>query len=1055
VLEPVYEDAQHLESRLDSYKRLAEVFHEVLSEQSLDTLLNRITETLKALIDYDSLVIYEADEALGLLVPVMAKDQYVDEIMRETVPFGTGITGWGVERRQPVLTNQAHLDPRVRFIAGTPPEPEALISIPLIARRSIKGALNIFRLGEEACFSDEEFELAARFGDAAALALDNAQRRAQLEVQAQTDSLTGLFNHRYFHERLRAELMRGSRTRDAIAVMILDIDDFKRTNDVFGHGIGDEVLIAISNLLRSTLRASDVVCRLGGEEFAVIMPSCDAGDALSLASRLQTRLGLLDVEGSGKVTVSIGVAQGPEHAMNPRELVGCAEAAMMTAKARGKDRVVLFSEEATERPAPHIVGRDVRSIAHLKMLQSVAGKLNRLNDVRQIANTIALELRTLIDYHNCRVYLVEGDNLVPIAFRGEGLQEGEGALERWVVKIGEGVTGRVAQTGRSQLIYNALECEWSIKVPGTQDVEESLVMVPLNYGPRVIGVLAISKLGVEQFDEADVRLLEVLAGHASVALENARLYEEQSKEAANAKALLEFADVTSKAPSIFAIGNETVVMAARLLDSTQASLWMQDDKTGDYSCAAHCGYVGDPTAEVVIRSIVPLEAVDRLLEGHREPFVITPSACARYFEASAEVAPRTLVCAPLQGLEGWITVRHPEPDGVHFSEDRLRLLAGLSYQTSVAMQRVLLYRDQRESAEIATALLEVSRDLSEADNDIGKILQRTVEHSARVLSSPRTSLWLEDPATGDLFAEAQHGYAGPDLKALTQMRYAAEIARPILRMHQPFVLDPKQIEGIEPMSSIAEGPLAVASLRLEGGRLGCLVASTPAFGGYQFSDRKMRLLMGIANQAQLAIDNAVIYQSLETTFISTVEALANALEAKDEYTSSHARWITDMALEVGHELGLDPNRLKNLELGALFHDIGKIGIPTDILMKPTSLSAAEWLIIKTHPELGERILAPIERLATVRPIVRACHEHWDGSGYPDGKEGEDIPLESRIILVVDAFHAMTSDRPYRKKMSIEEACRRIEGGSGSEFDPHSVRALLRLMEVRPELAMVE
>ena len=1054
VLDPNYGDTKHLQSRLDSYRRLAEVFHEVLSEQSLDSLLNRIAETLEALVDYDALVIYEADEVQRLLVPVLAKDQYADQIMQERVSYGSGITGWAVENREPVLSNAAHLDPRVRFVEGTPPEAEALISIPLVARRSIKGALNIFRFGEEASFAYEEFELATRFGDAAALALDNAQGRAQLEVQAQTDSLTGLFNHRYFHERLRAELTRISRTHDSVALMVLDIDDFKKVNDVFGHATGDEMLTAMAGLLRSTLRASDVVCRTGGDEFSVIMPSCDAGDALSLASRLQTRLGLLNVEGAGKVTVSVGIAQGPEHAMNPRELVASADAAVMTAKARGKNRVILYSEDATERPSDYAVGRDVRSIAHLKMLQSVAGKLNRLNDVRQIGITIALELRTLIDYHNCRVYLAEGDSLLPIAFRGEGLQEGEEALENWVVRLGEGITGRVAQTGRPQLIDNALECDWSIKVPGTQDVEESLVMVPLNYGPRVIGVIAISKLGVSQFDEDDVRLLEVLAGHASVALENARLYEEQTREAASARALLEFADVTSKAPSAYAIGNETVVVAARLLDSTQASLWMEDERTGDYRCTAHCGYVEDPTAEAIVREVLPRETAERFLEGRNGPFVITSSATARYFKSPQGVVSRTLACAPLKGLKGWITVRHPEPEGVYFTEDRLRLLAGLSYQASVAMQKALLYKDQKESAEIANALLEVSRDFAAADG-IGEILQKVVELSARILGSPRTSVWLQEPDTGDLVAEAQYGFEGGDLQALTQARYGKEVAKPLLRMRDPFVLSEDDVDGwLQPLP-FAPGPYAIAPLRLEGGRLGCIVASAPALGDYTFSDRKMRLLAGIANQARLAIDNAAIYESLETTFISTVEALANALEAKDEYTSTHARWITDMALEVGHELGLDPIRLKDLELGALFHDIGKIGIPTDILMKPSPLSNREWGIIKTHPELGERILAPIDRLGAVRPIVRACHEHWDGSGYPDGKKGEEIPLESRIILVVDAFHAMTSDRPYRKRMPTDEACRRIEKGSGAQFDPEVVKALLRLMDVRPDLAIAK
>ena len=218
----------------------------------------------------------------------------------------------------------------------------------------VKGVLNIYRLGEDASFSDEEFELTTRFADAAALALDNAQIRARLEYQAQTDSLTGLYNHRYFHERLRAELTRASRARDAVAVLMLDIDDFKRVNDVYGHGSGDQVLTELADLLRVALRGSDVVCRLGGEEFGVIMPSGDAGDALTLgaAADRHARGGRVR-PGRARSPSRSAISQGPEHAMNPRELVACAEAAMMTAKARGKNQIVLFDEQSDRAARRH------------------------------------------------------------------------------------------------------------------------------------------------------------------------------------------------------------------------------------------------------------------------------------------------------------------------------------------------------------------------------------------------------------------------------------------------------------------------------------------------------------------------------------------------------------------------------------------------------------------------------------------------------------------------------------------------------------------------------
>src|SRR5712691_80796 len=382
LVEPPRElDAARLAALVESYRRLADTFHDVLAEQSLEALLDRIADTLEELMPHDSITIYEADETRRKLKPVFARDQWAEQILGRTLDYGEGITGWAALHREAVFAPKAHLDPRVRFVPGTPEdEVEALISVPLIARDQLKGALNIYRVGEDAVFTDDEFELVKRFGDAAALALDNAQVRARLELQAQTDSLTGLFNHRYFHDRLRAELQRVSRVHDSVAVLMLDIDDFKRVNDVHGHGTGDEILRQLAQTLERAVRSSDIVCRLGGEEFAVIMPSCDEEAALGLAGRLMGAVAQADFESVGRITLSVGLAQGPKHAMNPRELIACAEAAMMTAKARGKNAVIVFDEETSERPQAREVNaaRDVRSIAHLKMLQSLSGKLNRL-----------------------------------------------------------------------------------------------------------------------------------------------------------------------------------------------------------------------------------------------------------------------------------------------------------------------------------------------------------------------------------------------------------------------------------------------------------------------------------------------------------------------------------------------------------------------------------------------------------------------------------------------------------------------------------------------------
>src|SRR5207248_9389861 len=257
---------------------------------------------------------------------------------------------------------------------------------------------------------------------------------------------------------------------------------------------GDEILRGLAETLKDAVRASDVVYRLGGEEFAIVVTSPSPQNAERLAHRLVDRVESTDFDPAGRITISVGLARGPEHAMNPRELVACAEAAMMSAKARGKNQIVLYEETSMERPEGEPVpsARDVRSVAHMKMLQSLGGKLNRLNDVREIGNVIATELRALIDYHNCRVFLVEGDDLLPIAFVGRWSSTTDPSMHLLTAKVGEGSTGRVAATGESLLLPDAANYEHARQMPGTERIDESIIAVSLTFGTRVIGVIVLS-----------------------------------------------------------------------------------------------------------------------------------------------------------------------------------------------------------------------------------------------------------------------------------------------------------------------------------------------------------------------------------------------------------------------------------------------------------------------------------------------------------------------------------------------------------------------------------
>jgi putative nucleotidyltransferase with HDIG domain len=186
----------------------------------------------------------------------------------------------------------------------------------------------------------------------------------------------------------------------------------------------------------------------------------------------------------------------------------------------------------------------------------------------------------------------------------------------------------------------------------------------------------------------------------------------------------------------------------------------------------------------------------------------------------------------------------------------------------------------------------------------------------------------------------------------------------------------------------------------------------------------------------------------DETFVQTVTALAQAVELRDKYTGGHTQRVTNYALLLAEQLGLPEADLHLLQVGTPLHDIGKIGVDDSVLRKAGRLTEEEFGNMRSHTVRGAAILGGIPGLSAVLPIVRSHHERWDGTGYPDGLSGEAIPLLARVVAVADAFDAMTSDRPYRPGMPLQQAFAELADKAGTQFDPACVRAFLQL---RPQL----
>ena len=210
----------------------------------------------------------------------------------------------------------------------------------------------------------------------------------------------------------------------------------------------------------------------------------------------------------------------------------------------------------------------------------------------------------------------------------------------------------------------------------------------------------------------------------------------------------------------------------------------------------------------------------------------------------------------------------------------------------------------------------------------------------------------------------------------------------------------------------------------------------------------------IAAAIGAAVHRSRLFGELESAFMRTLAVLSDALEAKDAYTAAHAREVADLSETVGRSLAMADADLRTLRYGALLHDVGKIAIPTEVLRKPGPLTDAEFEEVKTHTVIGAQMLERIPFFADVHPLVRSAHERWDGRGYPDGLAGEAIPLGARIVCACDAWHAMTSDRPYRRALPRHAAVAELREHSGTQFDPRVVDALLGVLEAAPAPAPV-
>lgn len=359
-------------------------------------------------------------------------------------------------------------------------------------------------------------------------------------------------------------------------------------------------------------------------------------------------------------------------------------------------------------------------------------------------------------------------------------------------------------------------------------------------------------------------------------------------------------------------------------------------------------------------------------------------------------------------------------------------------QTCLEMRELKRLRRERETLSEIVSLLELSRTIS-SNLDVSAQVRAFVDQLCKRFKPTSLALSLLDPNEHKLMLLDKLGLNGLEIGravALPRLGSAGSMLRAHAELVNEHATDYQKLHVLR----VQDRPVGVVHMTWDSEE-------------QALSDKETQLLEVFTSSMAVALENSRLYSKLKDQSLRMIAALAEAIVARDPYTAGHSEQVTRYSVRMGEMMGYNELWLERLRYGALLHDVGKIGVPDAILLKPGELTPDEFAKMQQHPITGAKIVEAV--LDDVRDIIRHHHERYDGTGYPDGLRGNDIPEESRVIAVADAFDAMTSDRAYRKGMPVDKAFRLLRAGRNQQWQGDMVDVLIDLIENEREELMVK
>lgn len=1018
----------------------------ISSTLDIDIVVKEILIALKQVIPYDNATVFFHE---GDHLRIAMSHGYPNARDLKNLTFSADdqlfqlIQGTG----RPIILEDAQKDSRFRNW-GDSFMVRGWMAVPLVARGKVIGYITLDSY-EPGVYDEGIIETARAFANQAAAAIDNARlfqeqsRRAKI-IEALADIANEIATTREVLPALDQITLRTLDLLNAnhVAIYLLQ-DDQVTLKTVAAHGLYRAELLSHTRKVGEGITGSvfkngkpEIVNNTSEDPRRIPVPGTPKHET-KLDSLMSSPLML-----RGKPIGVINAWRSKENGLfNESELnflVGIAHQVSICIES-GR----LFQEtnrQAQEAAAIAEVGRDISATLQLDL----------------VLQRIAAYAKELLNAETSAVYLADPASGTLRAIAALGLDAEE--IKNDPLTLGTGILGNIALQSTGEIVNDTANDPRARIVKGTEkNPLEHIMGVPILGKDTHTGLLAVWRSGMgSEFASRELNFLTSLARQAAVAIENARLYNETQRRLKELEIINRVSTSLRLSHSVSEMLPILLQETLQLTDSSHVCIWLYDpaidrlvlrnsSRSGiqprHQSSSPMEGIVGYTFRAAKTYRSQDLKSDPMLSEDERESIPEGHSA----------------VYIPIQSTAGPVGVLGVIARAEQQVGDEVHLLTMLAEIAGNAIHRAQLYDQSQRQVRMLTSLRDIDAAIA-SSFDLRLTLNILMDRTRSHLGVDAVNIGLYHPDLQVLSYLHGVGFTTP-AATRPQVRVGEGLAGQVLvKQHTCHITNLQNApEAINESLIKREGFVTYIGIPL--------IVKGQIKGVFEVLHRSplsptpdwMEFLHTLAGQAAIAIDSAQLFENLQRSnqeliqaYDTTLEGWARALELRDRETEGHSRRVTELTIRLARYMGIPEYEMVNIYRGVLLHDIGKMGVPDHILKKREKLTEEEWREMRQHPVYAYNLLSPISFLRGVLDIPYCHHEHWDGSGYPRGLKGHQIPLAARIFSVVDNWDALLSDRPYRKAWPREKVKAYLRECAGTILDPEIVEIFLTMIENDPE-----